>query len=183
MKSVMRANNLYKAVFALIFLFFASCGSVSKTGEDLLSDAREERRTIEQNYPEVAELFETSAGYAIFPNVGKGAYVIGGASGNGVVFEDGDHVGYADLKQVDVGLQLGGKAFVEVLFFQTDAALEDFKDGSYELAANASAVVLEEGISRDINFQNGVAVVTMPKAGAMAGISVGGQRFTYQPAQ
>lgn len=179
----MRTNNLYKSVFALIFLVFASCGSASKTGEDLLSDAREERRTIEQNHPEVADLFETSAGYAIFPNVGKGAYVIGGASGNGAVFEDGNHVGYADLKQVDVGLQLGGKAFVEVLFFQTDTALEDFKDGSYELSANASAVALEEGVSRDINFQNGVAVVTMPKAGAMAGISVGGQRFTYQPAQ
>lgn len=179
----MRTNNLYKSVFALIFLVFTSCGSASKTGEDLLSDAREERTTIQQNFPQAAELFETSAGYAIFPNVGKGAYVIGGASGNGAVYENGNHVGYADLKQVDVGLQLGGKAFVEVLFFETDAALEDFKNGSYQLSANASAVALEKGISRAINFQNGVAVVTMPKAGAMAGVSVGGQRFTYQPAQ
>lgn len=179
----MRTTNIYASLFALVFLVFASCGSASKTGEDLLSDAREERRTIEQNYPDVAELFETSAGYAIFPNVGKGAYVIGGASGNGAVYENGNHVGYADLKQVDVGLQLGGKAFVEVLFFENQAALEDFKDGSYELSANASAVALEEGVSRNINFQDGVAVVTMPKAGAMAGISVGGQRFTYQPAQ
>lgn len=183
MKSMMKMESLYKSVFALVFLVFASCGSASKTGEDLLSDAREERRNIEQQYPNVAELFQNSAGYAIFPNVGKGAYVIGGASGNGAVFENGNHVGYADLKQVDVGLQLGGKAFVEVLFFETEAALEDFKDGSYELSANASAVALEEGISRDINFQDGVAVVTMPKAGAMAGVSVGGQRFTYQPAQ
>lgn len=183
MKSMMKTVNLNKALFALVFLVFASCGSASKTGEDLLADAREERRNIEQNYPEVGELFENSVGYAIFPNVGKGAYVIGGASGNGAVFEDGNHVGYADLKQVDVGLQLGGKAFVEVLFFQTESALEDFKDGSYELSANASAVVLEEGVSRDINFEDGVAVVTMPKAGAMAGVSVGGQRFTYQPAQ
>lgn len=179
----MRTTNIYASLFALVFLVFASCGSASKTGEDLLSDAREERRTIQQNHPEVADLFENSAGYAIFPNVGKGAYVIGGASGNGAVYENGNHIGYADLKQVDVGLQLGGKAFVEVLFFENQAALEDFKDGSYELSASASAVALEEGISRDINFQDGVAVVTMPKAGAMAGISVGGQRFTYQPAQ
>ncbi len=176
-------NNFYKTALVLLVLVFASCGSAKKTGDDLVADAREERMNIQQNYPEVSELFDTSAGYAIFPNVGKGAYIIGGASGNGAVYENGNLVGYADLKQVDVGLQLGGKAFVEVLFFETQQALEDFKDGEYELAANASAVILDKGRSGDINFNDGVAVVTMPKGGAMAGISVGGQRFTYRPAQ
>jgi lipid-binding SYLF domain-containing protein len=92
-------------------------------------------------------------------------------------------IGYADLKQVDIGLQLGGKAFVEVLFFETEEALQRFKDGSYELSANASAVILDKGFSEDLEFQDGVAVVTVPKGGAMAGISVGGQRFEYTPAQ
>lgn len=176
-------NNLYKPILALIFISLTSCGSSKKTGDDLVADAREERTTIQQTYPEVGELFQNSVGYAIFPNVGKGAYIIGGASGNGAVYEHGNLVGYANLKQVDVGLQLGGKAFVEVLFFQTQAALERFKQGSYELSANASAVILEEGISGDIDFQDGVAVVTVPKAGAMAGISVGGQRFDFTPVQ
>lgn len=177
------SNNLFKSTLVFLVLILASCGSTKKTGDDLVADAREERMNIQQNFPDTAELFNTSAGYAIFPNVGKGAYIIGGASGNGAVYENGNLVGYADLKQVDVGLQLGGKAFVEVLFFETQEALEDFKDGEYELSANASAVILEEGRSGNISFDDGVAVVTMPKAGAMAGISVGGQRFTYTPAQ
>lgn len=174
-------NNLYKPLFAILFLVFASCGTASKSGEDLEADAREEKNNITQRYPDMAELFQNSAGYAIFPNVGKGAYVIGGASGNGVVYENGNAVGYADLKQVDIGLQAGGKSFVEVLFFNSESALESFKQGGYELAANASAVVLDKGSSRDVDFQSGVAVVTMPKGGAMAGISVGGQRFDYTP--
>lgn len=176
-------NDFYKTVLVLLVLVFAGCGSAKKTGDDLLADAREERAMIEREYPMMAEYFNEAEGYAIFPNVGKGAYIIGGASGNGAVYEDGNLIGYADLKQVDVGLQLGGKAFVEVLFFETEEALERFKGGSYELSANASAVILDKGFSEDLEFQDGVAVVTVPKGGAMAGISVGGQRFDFTPAQ
>lgn len=179
----MTSNNFVKAIMVLLVFVLASCGSAKKTGDDLVADAREERTMIENEHPSMAEYFNNSAGYAIFPNVGKGAYIIGGASGNGAVYENGNLVGYADLKQVDVGLQLGGKSFVEVLFFENEQALEDFKDGSYELGANASAVILDKGFSRDLEFQDGVAVVTVPKGGAMAGISVGGQRFSFTPAE
>lgn len=179
----LKMNVIYKSVLVLLVLVLAGCGSAKKTGDDLVADAREERTMIEREYPAMADYFNSSAGYAIFPNVGKGAYIIGGASGNGAVYENGNLVGYADLKQVDVGLQLGGKAFVEVLFFENEQALEDFKSGSYELGANASAVILDKGFSRNLDFQDGVAVVTVPKGGAMAGISVGGQRFDFTPVQ
>ncbi len=181
MKSI--EYKFYKPVLALIFVVFASCGSMKNTEEDLISDAQKARTTVLQEHPDMADNFANSVGYAIFPNVGKGAYVIGGASGNGVVYEGGHLVGYADLKQLDVGFQIGGKAFVEILFFETEAALEEFKGGSYELSGNASAVILEEGISRDLEFKDGVAIVTMPKAGAMAGVSVGGQRFDFHQAE
>lgn len=177
----MKINDFYKPLLVLVFLIFASCGSAKKTGDDLIADAREERTTIQQNYPEMANQFQNAAAYAIFPNVGKGAYIIGGASGNGVVYQNGNVIGYADLKQVDIGLQAGGKSFVEVLLFENQAALDRFKSGTYELGANASAVILDKGVSRDIDFQDGVAVITVPKEGAMAGISVGGQRFTFTP--
>src|SRR5690606_15544377 len=172
----------YTAIFAFAFLIFASCGSAKKTGDDLIADAQQERTAIQQEYPDMAELFRTSAAYAIFPNVGKGAYVIGGASGNGGVYQNGNVIGYSDLEQLDVGLQIGGQSYVDILFFENQAALDNFKSGTYELGANASAVILDQGASRDISFQDGVAVVTKPKGGAMAGVSVGGQRFSFQPA-
>ncbi|TDN83849.1 lipid-binding SYLF domain-containing protein [Salegentibacter sp. 24] len=176
-------NHFYKPLFVLTMLIMSSCGSMQNTEDDLVKDAREAREEMKQTYPNAAEFFENSAGYAIFPNVGKGAYIIGAASGDGVVYKNDAVIGYSDLKQLDVGLQAGGKAFVEVLFFETEADLEEFKENDYELSANASAVVLEEGVSSSINFEEGVAIVTMPKAGAMAGVSVGGQRFTFQPVQ
>jgi lipid-binding SYLF domain-containing protein len=167
-------------LFSLVLL--ASCGPTKNTEKELAADAQEAQTEIMQKHPEIAENFASSAGYAIFPNVGKGAYIIGGASGNGAVYKNGNLVGYADLKELDVGLQAGGKAFVEIIFFQTESALEEFQQGGYKLSGNASAVVLEKGVSRSVDFQNGVGVVTMPKAGAMVGISVGGQRFEYHSA-
>ncbi len=168
-------------LLALLVIVMASCGSSKNTSADIMIDSRDAKATISKSHPNIAELFDTSVGYAIFPNVGKGAYIIGAASGNGTVYEKGTLVGYASLKQVDVGLQAGGKAFIEVIFFQTQDALNRFKKGSYELSGNASAVLLEEGVSRDVEFRDGVGVVTKPKAGAMAGISVGGQKFEFDP--
>src|SRR5687768_2899086 len=46
-----------------------------------------------------------AAGYVIFPNVGKGGLIVGGAQGRGEVFEKGNFIGYAELQQASVGLQ------------------------------------------------------------------------------
>ena len=177
------SSIVHKTFFAVLFLIFTACGSTKVSEDDLVIDARQEKAMIEREHPLMSNYFDSAQGYAIFPNVGKGAYIIGGASGNGVVYDNNRVVGYADLKQVDIGLQMGGKAFVEVLFFETQAALERFKNGGFELSANASAVILDEGFSRELEFRDGVAVVTVPKGGAMAGISVGGQRFDYIPVE
>ena len=176
-------KKMYIPVLVLIFSLLAGCGSSQNTSDSLMSDSLEAKTTISKSHPNIAELFSTSAGYAIFPNVGKGAYVIGAASGNGTVYQNGKLTGYSNLKQLDVGLQIGGKAFIEVIFFQTQAALDHFKQGNFELAANASAVILEEGVSKSVDFRDGVGVVTKSKAGAMAGISVGGQKFEFFPAK
>ncbi|MFO7719116.1 MAG: lipid-binding SYLF domain-containing protein [Gillisia sp.] len=177
----LKSKNLYLPILGVFLLLLIGCGPSKNTSDKLVSDSVDAKATIIAKHPNMSELFSTSKGYAIFPNVGKGAYIVGGASGNGTVYENQRMVGYADLKQLDIGLQLGGKAFIEVLFFQTQAALDEFKGGSFQLSGNVSAVILEEGASKTVEFSNGIAVVTMPKAGAMAGISVGGQRFEFFP--
>jgi len=179
----MKAKNLiFKPISAFVLLLImASCGATKLSEDQLVSDSVKAKATISNGHQNIQELFSTSAGYAIFPNAGKGAYIVGGASGNGTVYEKGTLVGYSDMKQVDIGLQAGGKAFIEVLFFQTEAALNNFKKGTYSLSGNASAVIIQQGASREISFVDGVGVATMPNAGAMAGISVGGQKFEFRP--
>jgi len=64
--------------------------------------------------------------------------------------------------------------------FQNKAALDRFKEGKLDFAADASAVVLKSGVATNATFVNGVAVVLSPIGGAMLEAAIGGQQFTYQ---
>ena len=46
-----------------------------------------------KNAGESAAFFDNSYGYAVFPTIGKGGLVVGGAHGNGRVYERGKYVG------------------------------------------------------------------------------------------
>lgn len=131
--------------------------------------------------PQLERFFGKSAGYAVFPDVAKGGLVIGGAGGHGILYEKGKPVGTTSLSQVTVGAQIGGQAYSEIIFFETQAALDAFKKGQWTMAAQVSAVALSSGASADAKYKEGVAVFTLTKGGAMAEASVGGQKFTYEP--
>jgi lipid-binding SYLF domain-containing protein len=125
--------------------------------------------------------FDSSAGYAVFPSVGKGGFVVGGARGKGVLYEKGKAIGHATLTQASIGAQAGGQSFAEVIFFETPHALEDFKSGKFEMSADVSAVAASEGASKSAKYKNGVMVFALPKKGLMVQASVGGQKFKYEP--
>jgi lipid-binding SYLF domain-containing protein len=131
--------------------------------------------------PGMEKIFSDAVGYAVFPTVGKGAIGIGGARGKGWVYEGGAIVGKTTLTQVTIGLQLGGQAYSEIVFFQTRQALDNFKLGHLKLDAQASAIALTARASADLAYRNGVAIVTMAKGGLMYEASVGGQKFSYTP--
>jgi len=127
------------------------------------------------------KIFSDAVGYAVFPTVGKGAIGVGGARGKGWVYQGGAIVGKTTLTQVTIGLQLGGQAYSEIVFFQTRQALDNFKLGHLKLDAQASAIALTARASADLAYRNGVAIVTMAKGGLMYEASVGGQKFSYTP--
>ncbi len=130
--------------------------------------------------PDMQEWFDTAYGYAVFPSVGKGGLGIGGAHGNGLVYQGGTVVGKTELKAVTIGLQAGGQSFVEVIFFKDKTAFDDFTRGNFEFGAQVSAVALTAGASADLAYNGGVAVMTMTKGGLMYEASVGGQKFEYE---
>jgi len=125
--------------------------------------------------------YDEAYGYAVFPSVGKGAIGIGGAYGRGELFEQGKMVGFCDLSQGTIGLQLGGQTYSEIIFFEYKEALDHFKTGNFALAAQASAVALKDGASTAADYDRGVVVFTMPIGGLMFEASIGGQQFTFEP--
>lgn len=124
--------------------------------------------------------FDDAAGFVVFPGIGKGGFVIGGAHGNGEMVVGGSAVGTAEMKEVSIGAQAGGQEFREVIFFESEAEVTAFQAGGWELAGGASAVLVKSGASDRVKYSDGVAIFTLPTAGLMAEISVGGQKFSYE---
>jgi hypothetical protein len=123
--------------------------------------------------------FQTSYGYAVFPNVGSGAVGIGGAYGEGGVYKKGKLVARTSLTQVTIGLGLGGEAYREIIFFKDKAAFERFAKGGVELGARATATAGDKNVAKEVGYDDGVAIFTLTKAGLIANAAVGGQRFTF----
>jgi lipid-binding SYLF domain-containing protein len=149
--------------------------------DDLHLQSKQAIENFQRADSTLTSFFKNSAGYAVFPSVGKGGFVVGGARGKGLVFEKDEPVGNATMTQASFGAQAGAQSFAEVIFFENPAALSDFKSGKFELNAELSAVVLKEGASSAAGYKKGVAVFTLPTRGVMAQASVGGQKFKYEP--
>ena len=124
-------------------------------------------------------LFDKAYGYVIFPNVGKGGLGVGGAAGNGAVYENNKVIGMAKLSQVSIGFQAGGQAYREVIFFESKKEMDRFKSSQFEFSAQASAVAVTAGASGNAKYTDGVMVFTMQKGGLMYEASIGGQQFKF----
>lgn len=151
---------------------------------------------------ESAKFFSSCYGYAVFPTIGKGGFVVGGAHGKGRVFEKGKYIGDTSMTQLSVGFQAGGQAYSQIIFFEDKRALEEFTNGNFEFEAGVSAVAITaaaggtagttgasagaSGGKKDATtvgsaYYKGMAVFTIVKGGAMYQATVAGQKFTYQP--
>jgi lipid-binding SYLF domain-containing protein len=126
---------------------------------------------------------DKAAGYAVFPKVGKGGLIVGGAFGRGEVFEGDRRVGYATMTAGTIGAQIGGQSFSQLILFETQKRLDAFKAEEFSFSAQASAVAATAGAAREANYRNGVLVFINDPAGLMAEASVGGQKFDFVPAE
>jgi lipid-binding SYLF domain-containing protein len=169
-------------VLGAFAMLVAGCTTAPKSPaerDSLHSEAQAAITAFKVKDPSLESFFTSSYGYAIFPSVGKGAVGVGGAYGRGEVYEQGNMVGWCDLSQGTIGLQLGGQSYSELIFFKDRVALDVFKTGEFALAAQASAVAATSGASADADYKDGVVVFTLAKGGLMYEASIGGQKFSY----
>lgn len=186
-----------KASFvALLILFgFPFAGSSANEYEDTIKIFKEAQ--------ESDDFFDSSYGYAVFPNIGKGGAGIGGARGKGRVYEQGTYIGDTTMTQLTVGLQLGGQVYSMMIFFEDKRALDEFTSGNFEFGAQATAVAITAGASAAATttgaaagisggksdaatagaYHKGMATFTVAKGGLMYEASIGGQKFSFTPKQ
>ena len=179
---MMRQTNRFVTAIALMGLA-VGCSTTPKTAgerDNLMSDADAELKHFYNEDATLGEFVKSSAGYAVFPSVGKGGLIVGGTNGRGIVYQGGKAIGYAQLSKASIGAIAGGQTFSQIIVFQNNAALENFKAGQYAFAADASAVALKKGAATSAKYSGGVAVFVDSKGGLAIDASVGGQKFDFE---
>jgi lipid-binding SYLF domain-containing protein len=151
---------------------------------------------------ESAVFFKDCYAYAVFPTIGEGGLVVGGARGKGRVYVQDRVVGETTMTQLSVGFQAGGQAYSQIIFFHAKRDLDEFESGKFEFSAGASAVAITASASASIgtdrassqassaatnattngDYQTGMAVFTIAKGGLMYAATLAGQKFTYNAA-
>jgi len=162
----------------------SGCSTAPVTQEDRNELVREATDALAQMVavdPGVDSLIRRGYGYALFPEVVKGGLVLGGGYGRGVVYEQGQHVGYASLAQASFGLQIGGHSYRELIVFENKAAMDRFRENRLDFTADAEAVLADGGATANAQFIDGIVVVIAPRSGAMAQAAIGGQQISYVP--
>lgn len=170
--------------FALVTGLLVACSTTPPTPEardELFQRAEAERQEWKNIDPDMEAFVRSHHGFVFFPEVTKAGVGFGGGYGRGIVYEQGQHIGYADLTQASVGFQLGAQTYSEVIVFQDKYAMDRFKRNPMDFGATASAVIASNFAATNARFVDGVAVFIRPITGAMAEATIAGQRTTYLP--
>ncbi len=87
------------------------------------------------------------------------------------------------MSEVSIGAQVGGQSYSQVVFFETPVDFKRLKENSFKFSAEVSAIALDQGVSKNAKFKDGVATFIIPKEGLMASAAVGGQKLDFQAAK
>jgi lipid-binding SYLF domain-containing protein len=186
-----------------LFAFTAAALGMFMATAQAAPDAEDYSDTVAlfQHAGQSSAYFQNSYAYAIFPTIGEGAFVVGGAGGKGGVFMGGRRVGNTSVAQVSVGFQAGGKAYSEIIFFQDKRALNEFESGHFEFGADVTVIAITAGAGASVGttgedsgasggqkdaatqggYYKGMAVFTIAKGGLMYQAAVAGQKFSFKP--
>lgn len=186
---------LQSVIFLLIFYSASSPASASRN---------EYTQTV-NNFKKTRigrDFFKSAYAYAVFPTIGKGGLIVGAAYGKGRLYRQGKALGKVSMKQLSVGLQVGGQAYSQIIFLQDKRAYNEFISGNFEFGADASAIAVNARASASISttgmsagksvhptdssqassitYFKGMAVLTVGKGGFMYEASINGQKYNYK---
>jgi lipid-binding SYLF domain-containing protein len=191
---IMRITRLltFLVMVTLVFGFSATSGA----------DDYSKTMNVFKESPAVQPFFKNAYGFAVFPTIGKAGFVVGGSYGKGQVYRGGKVTGKSSMGEGSLGFQLGGKAFSEIIFFKDKQAYDKFTSGSFEFDATAQAIVITAGAQAEArstgssagasagpktgaqakaSYHKGMATFVHSKGGLMFEISIGGQKFSFEP--
>src|SRR5437868_7315929 len=178
-----------QAVCFFVVVFALSITGFSQNNKDV-ADAAKTAQKATQALDEImsirdkaipADLLRKAKAVAVFPNVLKAAFIVGGQAGKGLIVQRvGNGWGPPALFKLgggSVGLQIGGSSTDVIMLFMTDNSVKNLLEDKFEIGGEASAAAGPVGrtakASTDAQLQAQILSYSRSK-GLFAGISLSG---------
>ena len=177
-------------LFGLLLSLIASqaagqdSSKVAKSKQHAADEAREAAQKLDEfmSNPSTSiprSLLKNAEAVAVFTNVKKAGFIVGGTKGDGVISRRTGNTWsppvYYDMGGADIGLQVGGKQTDYIVVFMTPAALNDLLDDEFELSAAAGVAAGPMGETAAVTTGKASNVyIYSNSGGAFAGATVGG---------
>jgi lipid-binding SYLF domain-containing protein len=132
--------------------------------------------------PAAKTVAEKAKAILVFPNVFKAGFLGGAHYGEGVLFQNGQVMGYYRSVAGSFGLQAGVQVFGYAMFLMEDKALEylERSDG-WEIGVGPSVVAVGTGMGRSLTsttLRDDVYAFIFNQQGLMAGAGIQGSKIT-----
>ena len=174
-------NALRLALIVPVLLLGMNVASADKDNDEIHQMVQDIKKDWQSKDGTFQSTLKKAYAYAIFPEVGKGGFIVGASHGQGEVYKKGTLIGYTKMTQTTVGAQVGGQTYAEVILFKNKKALDRFKASRFEGSAAATAIGGKKGAAAASKYKDGVAIMVLPIKGAMAEAAGGGQKFHFEP--
>ena len=178
-------KELFVAVIAIALSITAfgqkdkEISEAAKTAQKATQSLDEIMAIRDKSIPQ--DLLRKAKAVAVFPNVIKGAFIVGGQGGKGLIVRRvGNGWGAPALFKLgggSVGFQIGGSSTDFVMLFMTDNSVKNLLEDKFEIGGEASAAAGPIGrtakASTDAQLQAQILSYSRSK-GLFAGLSLSG---------
>jgi len=145
-------------------------------------DARNIYQKLLARVPAAKALSRNALAVPVFPEITKAGLVVGGQYGDGVLFKDGQAVGYYNTTGASYGLQAGAQKYGYVMFLMNENSLEALnRNDGFEVGVGPSIVVVDEGMGRSLTtktINKDIYAFIFNQKGLMAGLGLQGNKIT-----
>lgn len=167
---------------AVVLAVSAGAARAAATAEEIDAKASAALKELYEKTPAAKKLGNEAVAVLVFPNIGKGGFVLAGSYGTGALYKGGKQSGFYNTAEVSYGFQAGIEKYAYALFFMTEEALAYLdKSEGFELGAGPSLTVVDEGIAKGLGTtqsRDDIYGFVFGQQGLMGGIGLKGSKIT-----
>jgi lipid-binding SYLF domain-containing protein len=175
-------RGLMALAVGMVATLAMSAGSATAGAVELNAKARAALAQLYVKSTRSKEFGKMAVGILVFPQIVKAGLLLGGMSGDGVLYEHGRVAGYYNISGASWGLQAGGQTYAYALFFMRPKALAFVhKSDGWAIGSGPSLVVVDKGFTQagdSTTLTQDVYAMPFDAKGLMGSLSLQGTKIT-----